>query len=165
MTTRGPAAALAAAVVATAAGCASWTEPPPAAAGAPMTRERPDDRDLPALVPAGAETVIELDLVTLRRSPFTAEALVNPDATLRDRSAAALGYDADTDVDRMVYATGTADADTPTLVIAQGRFQTSNVEAAFRERWSGATTDRWRGVPLLVNGENALASLSPRTFV
>jgi hypothetical protein len=39
------------------------------------------------------------------------------------------------------------------------------VEAAFRERWSGATTDRWRGISLIVKGENALASISPRTFV
>ena len=49
----------------------------------------------------------------------------------------------------MVYATGAAGVEAPTLVIAQGRFQVANVEAAFRERWSGATTDRWRGVPLL----------------
>jgi hypothetical protein len=156
---------LIATVLAAVGGCASWTEPASAADAAPSARDRPDDRDLAGLVPAGAETVIEMDLVALRRSPFTAEALVNPDARLRDRSAAALGYDADTDVDRMVYATGAAGADAPTLVIAQGRFQVANVEAAFRERWSGATTDRWRGVPLLVNGENALASISPRTFV
>jgi len=146
--------------------CAPWPEPAaPGAVSPGRARQNPDDGDLAALVPAGVQTVIEVDLVQLRRSPFTAEALANPDAVGRERSAVALGVDATADLDRAVYATGGAGPDAPTLVLAQGRFRYANVEAAFRQRRPGATTDAWHGLPLLASGQDALAALSPRTFV
>jgi len=148
------------------AGCAPWPEPATPGSGSPsQARQSPDDTDLAALVPAGVQTVIELDLDQLRRSPFTAEALANPDAIGRERSALALGVDAAADLDRVVYATGGAGSAAPSLVIAQGRFRYANVETAFRERHPGATTDAWHGLPMLASGENALAALSARTFV
>jgi len=147
-------------------GCAPWPEP--ATPGSPSVsagRSTPEDADLAALVPAGVQTVIEVDLAQLRRSPFTAEALVDPDAVGRERSAVALGVDTAADLDRVVYATGGAGLNAPTLVLAQGRVQYTKLEAAFRERWPGATTDTWHGLPVLAKGENALAALSSRTFV
>jgi hypothetical protein len=148
------------------AGCAPWPEPTtPGAASPGAGRQSPDDADLAALVPAGVQTVIELDLDQLRRSPFTAEALANPDAVGRERSALALGFDATADLDRVVYATGGVGPDAPTLVIAQGRIRYANVEAAFRERHPGATADAWHGLSVLASGENALAALTPKTFV
>jgi len=147
------------------AGCTPWPEPTtPGSAPAGLARQSPDDTELAALVPAGVQTVIELNLDQLRRSPFTGEALADPDAVGRERSAFALGVDAGADLDRVVYATGGAGPDAPTLVIAQGRIRTANVEAAFRERHPGATVDAWHGLPVLTKGENALAALSPRTF-
>jgi len=150
----------------TGAACAPWPEPAaPGTTPAGTGRQSPDDGDLASLVPAGVQTVIEVDLGQLRRSAFTAEALANPDAVGRERSAVALGVDTAADLDRVVYASGGAGPNAPTLVVAQGRFQYANVETAFRQRWPGATTDAWHGVTVLANGENALAALSPRTFV
>ena len=146
-------------------GC-GWQEPAPenGASAKRGARDRPDDSDLSALVPAGLETVIEVDMEALRRSPWTAELLPDPDARLRERKTAALGYDGTTDVDRIVYAVTSAGIDAPTIVIAQGRFQTASVEGAFRDRWANATVDRWRGLTTLSSGENALGTLTPRTF-
>ena len=147
-----------------AAGCAAWQEPAFETPAKQGPRDKPDDSDLAALVPAGVETVIEVDMEALRRSPWTAEALPDPDARMRDRKTAALGYDGVADVDRIVYAVTTAGVAAPTIVIAQGRFQTANVEAAFRDRWANATPDKWRGLTTLASGESALGTLSPRTF-
>lgn len=146
-------------------GC-GWQEPAlgTAATAKQGPRDHVDDSDLSALVPAGLETVIEVDMEALRRSPWTADLLPDPDARLRERKTAALGYDGTTDVDRIVYAVTTAGIDAPTLVIAQGRLQTANIEAAFRDRWSNATVDKWRGLTTLSSGENGLGTLTPRTF-
>jgi hypothetical protein len=147
-------------------GCGFWQDPPldSAAVARPVPRERPDDRDVAALIPAGVETVIEVDMAALRRSPWTSPALINPDERLRDRKAAALGYDDFADVDRLIYAVGATGPAAPTMVVAQGRFLTTNVEAAFRDRWPSARADRWRGLTTLSSGEGALAALTPRTF-
>ena len=150
--------------MALAAGC-GWQEPPQNAAAAKQgPRDHPDDGELAALVPGGLETVIEVDMEALRRSPWTAEVLPDPDARLRERKALALGYDGTSDVDHIVYAVTSAGVDAPTLVIAQGRFKTASIEAAFRDRWANATVDKWRGLTTLSSGENALGTLTPRTF-
>jgi|GEM_PF-1332982 len=148
-----------------AAGC-GWQEPSPenAASARHGPRDRPDDSDLSLLVPAGLETVIEVDLEALRRSPWTAELLPDPDARLRERKALALGYDGATDVDHIVYAVTSAGIDAPTVVIAQGRLQMPAIEAAFRDRWANAAVDKWRGVTTLSSGENGLGTLTARTF-
>jgi len=144
-------------------GC-GWQEPAPETAAAAKQRDRPDDSELSALVPAGLETVIEVDMEALRRSPWTAELLPDPDARLRERKTIALGYDGAADIDRIVYAVTSAGIDAPTLVIAQGRFRTPNIEAAFRDRWANAVVDKWRGLTTLSSGENGLGTLTPRTF-
>jgi hypothetical protein len=152
--------------VASVGGCAFWQEPsldPSARAQRP--RDTPDDRDLAALIPTGVDTVIEVDIGRLRQSPWTSGALAQQDQTLRRQKAEALGYDVTDDVDQMVYAVTAAGIQAPTLAITRGRFQMPTVEAAFRARWPGATADRWRNVLVLASGENALASLTARTFV
>lgn len=156
----------AAAMAALGAACGFWQEPPLAspAASKPEPPDHPDDRDVAALIPAGVETVIEVDVAALRRSPWTRLALANPDERLRDRKAAALGYDDTADVDRIVYAVTAAGSAAPTMVVAQGRFQTAAVAAAFRERWPNAIAGEWRGLTTLAAGESALAALTPRTF-
>lgn len=159
-------AAAALAVAATVGGCAFWQEPPlETPGGAQRPRDTPDDHDLAALIPAGIDTVIEVDVGRLRQSPWTSGALEQPDQALRRQKAEALGYDVTSDVDQIVYAVTAAGIQAPTLAITRGRFQIATVEAAFRARWPGATADRWRNVPVLASGENALASLTARTFV
>jgi hypothetical protein len=149
-----------------AASCGAWQEPPLESASAANRgpRDHADDGDLASLVPVGVETLIEVDLAALRKSPWTQEALIDPDEKLRERKAVALGYDGTADVDRIVYAVTSAGSAAPTVVIAQGRFQIANVEAAFRDRWPGAAVDKWRGSTTLVSGESALGSVTARTF-
>lgn len=87
------------------------------------------------------------------------------EARARATKKEALGFDDVADVDRIIYSVSAAGADVPTLVVARGRFQPARVEDAFRARWPGAVADRWRGVLALASGENAVAVLSPKTFV
>ena len=144
------------------AGCSSWLAP--AVVSSPQARDRPDDEDTAALVPAGVETVIDVDMAALRRSPWTAAVLETSDARAHVSKVEALGYDDLADLDRIFYAVTTAGADAPTLVVARGRFGAARVEDAFRSRWPDAVVDRWRGIPVLTSGENAIALVTPRTF-
>src|SRR3569832_2790715 len=134
------------------AGC-GWQEPAPETAAAAKQRDRPDDSELTALVPAGLETVIEVDMEALRRSPWTAELLPAPDARLRERKTIALGYAGAADIDRIVNAVTSAGVDAPTLVIALWCFRLSNIEAAFRDRWANAVVDKWRAQAILAAGQ------------
>lgn len=143
-------------------GCAALLGPPPDAAATRPTK--PDDADLVALVPAGIATVIDVNMATMRGSGWTAPALAVPDARARAVKIEALGYDDVADVDRVVYAVTAAAADTPTLVLVQGRFHSERIAAAFRTRWPAATLDRWRGATVLTSGENALGFITARTF-
>lgn len=149
--------------------CASTGPGSPGVAGAgspaALAAARPDDSDLPSLVPVGARLLIDLRLDLLRDSPWTREALAPQDAAARATKAAALGYDDSTDVDRMVYAVIGADATRPTLVVAQGRLSQESVVAAFRTRWPGAVVATWRKLSLVVSEQNAVAFITPRTFV
>jgi hypothetical protein len=135
---------------------------------APIASAAPSDADLFGLVPAGPRLVFEVDLAVVHGSVWTAGLFAggpDADAIARANQRAALGYDDRTDVDRMVYALTVLDASRPTLVIAQGRFAPSQVEEAFRARWAGARVVARRGISALVEGENGLAFLTPRTFV
>lgn len=145
-------------------GCGSWQEPG-AQSAASKARDRPDDEDTAALVPAGVETVIDVDVAALRRSLWTASVLEASDARAHAAKVEALGYDDLADLDRIIYAVSAAGAEVPTLAIARGRFQATRVEEAFRARWPDAVVDRWRGIPVLASGENAIALVTPRTFV
>jgi hypothetical protein len=168
------AAALAAALAAAppAPGCAAWQEPGRAAAGRspPRQRDRPDDSDLAALIPAGVETVIQIDIARLRASPWTGGAFVIDDTDAgarqaRARKVTALGYDDLADVDRTVYAVTAAGAAAPTLVLTQGRLDRARVEEAFGARWKAAAASPWRGVSVLSSGENAIALPTARTLI
>lgn len=152
-----------AAVLAT--GCAWWDDGGAVKRAGGPPYEQPRDDDPGALVPAGVQTVIDADMAQLRRSPWVIPALESRDQRLRIRKEEALGYDDVADVDRLIYAVTAAGADAPTLVIVQGRFQTARVQEAFRARWPAAVLDRWRGIPVLASGENAIALLTARTFV
>jgi hypothetical protein len=150
-------------------GCAIWDESSPALAGggahsAASRRAGPDDGDPPSLVPIGVETVIDVDVALLRQSPWVMPALEARDRRARAAKEDALGYDDVADVDRIIYAVTMAGADAPTLVIAQGRFQSVRVQEAFRVRWPATVVDKWRGIAVLSSGENAIAFLTSRTF-
>ncbi len=155
------------AFVAVLSGCGGWQGPPPGSAGAQASnrvKDQPDDRDLPALIPVGVQTVIDVDMAALRRSAWTSPIMEGRDPKTRATKAEALGYDDVEDVDRIIYAVTTVGVAAPTLVVAQGRFQSSRVEDAFRARWPAAVVDRWRGILVLSSGENAIAFLTARTF-
>jgi hypothetical protein len=147
--------------------CGMWQEPPAGSVGSlagPGPRDRPDDENLAALVPEGVETVIDIDMAALRRSPWIGPVLQSRDPRATASKADALGYDDVMDVDRIIYAVTTAGADTPTLVIAQGRLGAERIEDAFRIRWPAAVVDHWRGIAVLSSGENAISFLTARTF-
>jgi hypothetical protein len=126
--------------------------------------DQPDDRDAVALVPAGVETVIDVDMSLLRRSAWTATVLQARDDHAHRMKIEGLGYDDVADLDRIIYAVTPAGADAPTLVVAQGRIPRAAIQDAFRTRWTAAIVDRWRGISVLSSGENAIAVLTDRTF-
>ena len=156
--------ALAVSLVA-AGGCGFFSEPelaaPPQVAAKPAVL---DDARLEALIPAGLETVIDIDVRAMRASPWTA-ALLETSPAQRETKLAALGYDDAVDVDRMIFGVASQDAGAPTLVVARGRFDPTRVTDAYRDRWPGAMMDRWRGVAIASNGKDAIAVPSARTFV
>ncbi len=155
-------------LAAAAAACATGPDTTGAGPRAPVASLAPSDADLFALVPAGPRLVFEVDLAVVHGSLWTAGLLASgtaTDAIGRANQRAALGYDDATDVDRMVYALTVLDASRPTLVIAQGRFAPAQVEEAFRARWAGARVTVRRGISVLVEGEDSLAFITPRTFV
>jgi hypothetical protein len=150
-------------------GCAFWDESAPGLSkpgvnGQKRAANHPDDDDPESLIPAGVQTVIDVNMGAVRRSAWVAPALEARDPRARAAKEEALGYDDVRDVDRIIYAVTSAGADAPTLVIAQGRFTPARIEEAFRTRWPGAVVERWRGVSILASGENALALLTVRTF-
>jgi hypothetical protein len=156
------------AVCLAASGCATappLAEVPDEARRAPEPFAHPSDASLFDLVPAGPRLVIDMNLAEVRSSGWTASLLDAGDAIARANKRAALGYDDTADVDRILYAATVLDASRPTLVIAQGRFSAPLVEEAFRARWAGSTVRLERGIAVDVSGENALAFVTPRTFV
>ncbi|MEA2701083.1 MAG: hypothetical protein QOI66_5354 [Myxococcales bacterium] len=135
------------------------------AAGPGGARNAPDDRDLVGVVPAGPETVLEIDLGQLRDSPWSRGLLQARSEDERQARRLALGYDELVDVDRMVFAV-TEDAGGPlVLTISQGRFTADAVGRGFAGAHPGATADPWRGSPLWRAGQEATALVTPRTLV
>ncbi|MEP6654354.1 MAG: hypothetical protein ABJA82_13410 [Myxococcales bacterium] len=146
-------------------GCAFLDETPAASDLGHQVRDRPDDHDLAGLVPQGVQTVIDVDMAQLRRSPWVIPTLEARDQRARAAKAETLGYDDVADVDHVIYAVTAAGAEAPTLVIAQGRFDGARIQEAFRTRWPGATQEQQRGIAMMVSGENTMALLTVRTFV
>ncbi|MEO7667718.1 MAG: hypothetical protein ABI560_09585 [Myxococcales bacterium] len=146
-------------------GCAFLDETPAASNAGHQVRDRPDDHDLAGLIPQGVQTVIDVDMAQLRRSPWVTPALEARDQRVRAAKAEALGYDDVADVDHVIYAVTAAGAAAPTLVIGQGRFDGARIQEAFRARWPGAKQEQQRGITMMISGENAMALLTVRTFV
>ncbi|HVR62610.1 MAG TPA: hypothetical protein VMU50_11955 [Polyangia bacterium] len=133
--------------------------------GPQAPRSQPDDRDLVALVPAGPETVLEVDLAQLRDSPWSRGLLGARTEEDRRVRATALGYDEIADVDRMVFAV-TEDAAGPVvLTVSQGRFVAAAIGKGFASAHPGAVADSWRGSTLWRAGDDAAALLTARTLV
>jgi len=132
----------------------------------PGVRTAPDDSDLLGVVPAGAETLIELDMVALRASPWARAAFDAMASGQQAEQTRERGFDELVDVDRAVFA-GLPQPGGPmsTLVIAQGRFDAGRVVDAFRSRAPAAVEDRWRDVSVWHEGERSVALLTSRTFL
>jgi hypothetical protein len=154
-----------AALVLGAAGCASSASGVVGEATAPVARTVPDDRELTGVVPAGPETVLEVDLKQLRESLWSRRLLNTGSEQERAARRAALGYDEINDVDRLVFAVTESSEGPMVLTVAQGRFVAEEIGRAFTAANPGASADPWRGVSLWRAGELATALLTARTVV
>jgi hypothetical protein len=135
-----------------AAGCAG------SSTGAP-TMTRPIDEDLLALLPSGADLLVDVDVEQLRDWPpsQTLMAALPPDARARLER---LGIASLGDVDAVVTAAsgaGTPAARTTTIVRGD-----IDLERAARGLGEGATALEYRGAPLYERGDDAVARLSKR---
>ncbi|HEY2903834.1 MAG TPA: hypothetical protein VGL59_24830 [Polyangia bacterium] len=134
-------------------------------AASAAARTAPDDHELLGVVPAGPETLLEIDLQQLRDSPWSKSLLAGRSAEERQARNATLGYDEIADVDRMVFAV-TEDAGGPLVfTVSQGRFVEAAVAKAFSSAHPGAVADAWRGSPLWRAGDEATALLTARTLL
>lgn len=132
---------------------------------APRVRTAPDDSDLAAVIPRGADTLLEIDMAVLRISPWSRPAIEAAPPDERRAKAAARGFDEIADVDRLAFAQLAGRADEAALVVAQGRFRRDEVVAAFQRGASGAPAESWRGCHVFVDGDRAIAFLTPRTLL
>jgi hypothetical protein len=124
-----------------------------------------DDEDLWGLAPAEAEVLIWADMVQLRESAWTKSTLAKTAPDERAARAEARGFDEVEDVDRLLYATVPPLREGASILIAQGRPNRERMSQAFRSQHPRATTSDYRGVGVLVEGEDALAFLTQRTVV
>jgi hypothetical protein len=143
-------------------GCATGEIPPaPAEAPALAPRVAASDDDLLGAIPAGAETIIEIDVAQLRASPWSRALLAIPDDERATRTATQ-GFDEVSDVDRAVLAVSEGAAGPTTLMVAQGRFDPARLAAALGTAWSRGA---WRGSRLWERADRGLALLTPRTLI
>src|SRR6185369_16104466 len=106
-------------------------------------RSAPDDGDLVDVVPAGPETLIDLDVAQLRASPWSRSLVAGALADGRAAKAAAQGFDDRDDLDRVVSAVSEGDAGPTTLMVARGRFDSDRIAGAHASSpWRAST---WRG--------------------
>ncbi len=142
--------------------CAEMPATPPATVG---QRTAPDDSDLWNLAPAGADTLADVDLATLRASPWTRALMQSDPSGQREQSRRSYGYDPFTDGDRLVAVAVESGGATRELTILRGRFDAAQVGAAFGAANASATAGRWRDSPLWEAGGRAVALVTPRTLV
>jgi hypothetical protein len=142
------------------------TTPPLAGPSGPVGRSAPDDSDLWNLVPPGAMSLADVDVVALRRSPWSGAVVTGSFSEDRQMRQRLFGYDVFNDVDRLVVA-GTAQAGAAdlSLTVARGRFDPQRVGAAFTAAVPGAAAARWRDSPLWEGAARAVALVTPRTLV
>jgi hypothetical protein len=133
-----------------------------AAGGGASPRSAPDDSDLFGVVPAGPETLIDLDMAQLRASPWSRALVDSVPAEERAAKAAARGFDDVDDVDRAVFAVSEGEAGPTTLMVARGRFDAARIDRATGGAW---TARSWRGSRLWEQGGSAVALLTERTYL
>lgn len=148
--------------VAAALGCAETQATAPGAAG---PRASADDSDLWNLAPAAADTVAEVDLRTLRTSPWTRALMQSDLSGQREQSRRAYGYDPFTDADRLLAAAIETGGAPRELTVLRGRFDPAKVGAAFASANGKVAAARWRDSPLWEAGGRAVALVTPRTLV
>ena len=134
---------------------------PPAAVAPNVPRSAPDDTDLLGVIPDGAETVIAVDVVQVRASPWSRALVSLPDAERTARTDGQ-GFDEVVDVDRAVFAVSEGAGEPTTLVVAQGRFDQARLTQALGGGW---TRGDWRGSRVWQRGDQARALLTARTLI
>jgi hypothetical protein len=141
----------------------SSTTPGSPTARAP--RVAPDDGDLLGVVPAGTETVIEVDVAQLRASNWSSRLVAIPDDE-RAAKTAAQGFDEIGDVDRAVFAVSEAAGGPATLIVVQGRFDAGRLARAMADESNPASgASHWRGSRIWTKGDQATALLTARTLI
>jgi hypothetical protein len=127
----------------------------------------PDDADLWNLAPADAESIAEIDVVALARSPWSKSLVTGGFAEERDLRDREFGYDVFADVDRLLIAGVGTPVGTGSLTVARGRFDVQRVSAAFGASAPGARAVRWRESPMWESEQSgrAVALVTPRTLV
>jgi hypothetical protein len=140
--------------------------PPPAATPAAAGRTAPDDSDAWNLVPRGASSLADLDLVALRASPWSRTLVTGGFVEDREERQRVFGYDVFSDADRVVVVGADAAGASSQAVVVVGRFDAARVGRAFTTATAGATETRWRDCVLWQGGGRAVALLpSGRTLV
>ncbi|HXU65315.1 MAG TPA: hypothetical protein VN962_26630 [Polyangia bacterium] len=150
-------------IVAAALGCAETLPSAPAASAG--VRASADDSDLWNLAPVAADTVAEIDLSAMRTSPWTRSLMESGLSGQREQSRRAYGYDPFTDADRLLAVaveTGSAPRE---LTVLRGRFDATQVGAAFASAKGQVAATRWRDSPVWEAGGRAVALVTPRTLV
>ncbi|HVU51959.1 MAG TPA: hypothetical protein VHL80_14780 [Polyangia bacterium] len=133
--------------------------PPPAATPVPAARTAPDDSDPWNLVPRGASSLADLDLVALRASPWSRSLVTGGFAEDREERQRVFGYDVFSDADRLVVVGADAVGASSQATVVVGRFDAGRVGAAFTAATPGAKAGRWRDCALWDGGGRAVALL------
>lgn len=140
-----------------------------ASCGAAQRREEPAppsvvDEDLVALLPSGAEAVIDIDVAQLRRWPPARRLwrLLSDSAHAR---AGRLGFDPLDDADLLAVALRGAGTESVELtLIARGRFDPAHLRAALAQG-EGAEEIEYHGSRLVDGARSALAMITERSAV
>lgn len=133
-----------------------------AAGAGPAVRSAPDDSDLVGVVPAGPETVLDVDIAQLRASPWSRALVASAGADDRAAKTAAQGFDDVGDVDRVVFAVSEGEAEPSTLMVARGRFDADRIGSARGGAWTAGV---WRGSRIWERDAQAVALLTARTYL
>jgi hypothetical protein len=144
------------------ASCASPGLPAPDGTPA-VVRTAVDDEDLWTLAPAEAEVLIWADMAQLRESEWTKSTVTKTATDERAARAEVRGFDEVADVDRLLYATVPPLREGANILIAQGRMDRERMTHAFRTQHPNTAASDYRGVGVLVEGEDAIAFLTKRT--
>jgi hypothetical protein len=122
---------------------------------------RPIDEDQLALLPAGAEAVVDLDLAELRDwAPARRLWALLPD---RERAqVAAMGIDPVTDLDGLVLSLGQVEGELSSTMLLRGEIDLEKMAHALGDAPAAA---EYHGAALREAGARAVARLSPRLVV